>query len=115
MEILPAEVLRFFRTQGGDLSYKNDPFLNELGLIFLRRTDGLVRSLNLDPNYQRIYEDELATNFVKRPCALHVRVAAGASMIWGVGEAEPDPAPGSASATECCDRHYCVWWQSLQE
>ncbi len=57
---------RFYRTQSGDLSYKTDPSLNESKLIFLRKTDGLVYSLNLDPGYQRIYEDELATIFVRR-------------------------------------------------
>jgi hypothetical protein len=58
--------LRFYRTQSGDLSYKTDPSLNESRLIFLRKTDGLVYSLNLDPDFQRIYEDELATVFVRR-------------------------------------------------
>ncbi|MGB9071271.1 MAG: hypothetical protein WCC22_01250 [Terriglobales bacterium] len=57
---------RFFRTQGGDLSYKTDPSLNESGVILLRKTDGLVYSLNLDPNFRKIYEDELATVFVRR-------------------------------------------------
>jgi hypothetical protein len=57
---------RFFRTQSGDLSYKTDPSLNESGVILLRKTDGLVYSLNLDPNFRRIYEDELATVFVRR-------------------------------------------------
>lgn len=57
---------RFFRTQSGDLSYKTDPALNEAGVILLRKTDGLVYSLSLDPNFQRIYEDELATIFVRR-------------------------------------------------
>ena len=57
---------RFYRTQSGDLSYKTDPSLNESRLIFLQKTDGLVYSLNLDPNFQRIYEDELATVFVRR-------------------------------------------------
>jgi hypothetical protein len=57
---------RFYRTQSGGLSYKTDPSLNESGVIFLRKTDGLVYSLNLDPSFQRIYEDELATVFVRR-------------------------------------------------
>ena len=57
---------RFFRTQSGDLSYKTDPSLNESGVILLRKTDGLVFSLNLDPNYERIYQDELAVVFVRR-------------------------------------------------
>ena len=57
---------RFYRTQSGDLSYKTNPPLNESNLIFLRKTDGLVYSLNLDPGYQRIYEDDLATIFIRR-------------------------------------------------
>ncbi|MFI5118744.1 MAG: hypothetical protein ACHP8B_18815 [Terriglobales bacterium] len=57
---------RFFRTQSGDLSYKTDPSLNESGVILLRKTDGLVYSLNLDPNFRKIYEDELAALFVRR-------------------------------------------------
>jgi hypothetical protein len=57
---------RFFRTQSGDVSYKTDPALNEAGVILLRKRDGLVSSLALDPNFQKIYEDELAVVFVRR-------------------------------------------------
>ncbi len=57
---------RFYRTQSGDLSYKTDPSLNQADVILLRKTDGLVYSLNLDPNFERVYEDELATVFVRR-------------------------------------------------
>jgi len=57
---------RFFRTQSGDLSYKGDPWLNESGVILLRRTDGLAVSLSLDSNFRKIYEDELASVFVRQ-------------------------------------------------
>ena len=57
---------RYFQTQGGEPSYKTDPTLRESGVIMLRKTDGLVYALDLDPNFRKIYEDELATVFVRR-------------------------------------------------
>jgi hypothetical protein len=57
---------RFFRTQNGEALYKADPSLNESGVILLRKTDGLTYSLNLDPKFQKIYEDDLAAIFVRR-------------------------------------------------
>ena len=56
----------YFRTQGGDLSYKTDLTLGESRVILLRKTDGLVYSLGLDPNFRKIYEDELAAVFVRQ-------------------------------------------------
>jgi hypothetical protein len=57
---------RFFRTPSGDLSYKTDSYLSEAGVILPRKTDGLVYSLTLDPNFQKVYEDEVAAVFVGR-------------------------------------------------
>jgi len=53
-------------TLNGDISYKNDPYLNEAGLVLLRRRDGLVAALELDPRFHKIYEDPIATVFVRQ-------------------------------------------------
>jgi hypothetical protein len=57
---------RYFLTQNGDLTYKTDPTLGESRVILLRKTDGLVYSLSLDPNFQQIYQDDIATVFIRR-------------------------------------------------
>src|SRR5664280_431467 len=41
------------------------PVLNEAGVVLLRKTDGLVSTLDLDPRFRKIYQDELASVFVR--------------------------------------------------
>ena len=53
-------------TQNGDSSYRENPYLNEAGLVLLRRRDGLVSALELDPRFRKVYEDQLATVFVRQ-------------------------------------------------
>ena len=54
-----------FKTGNGDPSYKTDPVLNEAGIVLLRKTDGLVSTLDLDPRFRKIYEDKIASVFVR--------------------------------------------------
>jgi len=55
-----------FDTQSGDISYKNNPYLNEAGLVILHKQDGLVSALQLDPRFRKIYEDQIATVFARQ-------------------------------------------------
>ena len=55
-----------FETESGDLSYKTDPVLNESGTVLLRNGDGLVSALDQDPRFRRLYQDAIATVFVRQ-------------------------------------------------
>ena len=55
-----------FDTQNGEASYKSDPYLNEAGVVLLHRQDGLVSTLALDPRFRKVYEDQIATVFVRQ-------------------------------------------------
>src|ERR1019366_4042926 len=55
-----------FETESGDLSYKTDPVLNESVVVLLRNRDGLVSALDLDPRFRKIYQDAIATVFVRQ-------------------------------------------------
>jgi hypothetical protein len=54
-----------FTTDSGDSSYKTNSALNEAGVVLLKRTDGLVSTLDLDPRFRKIYEDKIASVFVR--------------------------------------------------
>jgi hypothetical protein len=58
--------MRFFRSENGDPSYIDDPYLNESGVILLQKTKPLAAVLNADQRFQKIYEDPLAVVFVRR-------------------------------------------------
>ncbi len=58
--------MRFFRSENGDPSYIDDPYLNESGVVLLQRTKPLAALLNGDQRFQKIYEDPLAVVFVRR-------------------------------------------------
>ncbi|HLI63327.1 MAG TPA: hypothetical protein VKV05_07990 [Terriglobales bacterium] len=55
-----------FDTQNGEASYKTNPYLNQAGVVLLRRQDGLVAALDMDPRFRKIYEDRMATVFVRQ-------------------------------------------------
>ena len=57
---------RLLETQNGDLSYKDNPYLNQSGVVLLRRQDGLAAALAIDPRFHKIYEDRIATVFVRQ-------------------------------------------------
>jgi hypothetical protein len=53
-------------TLNGDSSYKNDPYLHDANLVIVRRRDGLTSTLELDPGFRKVYEDQLAVVFVRQ-------------------------------------------------
>jgi len=55
-----------FDTSNGEASYKDNPYLNEAGVVLLHRYDGLVSALELDPRFRKIYEDPIASVFVRQ-------------------------------------------------
>lgn len=55
---------RFFKTQNGDESYKEDPYLNESHVILLPTRTALASVLLSDPNYTLIYQDKLAVIYL---------------------------------------------------
>ena len=58
--------LSFFRSENGDASYVNDPYLNASGVILLPTAKPLANVLLTDPRFKKIYEDRLAVVFVPR-------------------------------------------------
>jgi hypothetical protein len=56
----------FYGTQNADNSYKTDPYLNESGLVLLDSTLPLAKVLTVDPRFQLVYHDDIATVFVHR-------------------------------------------------
>jgi len=58
--------MSFFRSENGDASYLNDPYLNEAGVILLPKAKPLANVLDGDQRFKRIYEDRLAVIFVPR-------------------------------------------------
>ena len=57
---------KLFTTLNGESSYKTDPYLNDAGLVLLRRQDGLSSALALDPRFRKVYEDQMAVVFVRQ-------------------------------------------------
>lgn len=58
--------LSFFRSENGDASYVNDPYLNEAGIILLPKSKPLANALASDQRFKKIYDDRLAVVFVPR-------------------------------------------------
>ena len=56
---------RFFKTQQGDASYVEDPFLNESHLILLSNKIPLAKVLLQDSRFRLIYQDSLTVVFVR--------------------------------------------------
>ena len=57
---------QFFKTQQGDASYVDDPYLNEAQVVLLSKKDGLASVLLSDPRFSLIFQDSLAVVFVRR-------------------------------------------------
>jgi hypothetical protein len=57
---------QFFKTQQGDASYVDDPYLNEAHIVLLPKKDGLASVLLSDPRFSLIFQDSLAVVFVRR-------------------------------------------------
>ncbi len=56
----------FLKVQSGDAEYKTDVVLNESGIVLVRERDGLASALKFDPRFRKVYEDGLATVFVRQ-------------------------------------------------
>jgi hypothetical protein len=56
----------FFRTQQGDASYVDDPYLNEAKVVLLSKKVPLASVLLSDPRFSLIFQDSLAVVFVRR-------------------------------------------------
>ncbi|HUI84688.1 MAG TPA: hypothetical protein VL240_10715, partial [Candidatus Binatia bacterium] len=61
-----ATVSRFFQTELGEAGWRDDAYLNESGVVLLRTRDELVRRLEEDPRFDKVYKDPIATLFVRR-------------------------------------------------
>jgi uncharacterized membrane protein len=56
----------FYGTQNADNSYKTDPYLNESGIVLLDSNLPLAKVLTVDPRFQLVFHDEIATVFTRR-------------------------------------------------
>jgi hypothetical protein len=56
----------FYKTEQGDANYRDDPYLNQSGVVLLRTQDGLVPLLEDDLRFRKVYQDRIATVFVRR-------------------------------------------------
>ncbi len=65
---LYGEVLdkQFSDTESGNISYRDDPYLNESRVVLLRKRDGLVPLLQSDSRFQMVYQDAMAVVFIKQ-------------------------------------------------
>jgi len=57
----------FFNSQNAEASYTTDPYLNEAGVVLLGSEMPLAKILSVDPRFQLIYHDDIATAYAKRP------------------------------------------------
>jgi hypothetical protein len=57
----------FFDSQNGEKSYQTDPFLNEAGVVLLDSTLPLAKLLSVDPRFELVYHDQVATAYIRRP------------------------------------------------
>ncbi len=56
----------FFSSGNGNKSYASDPYLNQAGVVLLGKDIPLVNLMKIDPRFTVIYEDRIATVFVRR-------------------------------------------------
>jgi hypothetical protein len=57
---------RFYNSQEGEKSYISDPYLNEAGVVLLRKNLPLAGLLMTDPRFRVVYEDRIAAVFVRQ-------------------------------------------------
>jgi hypothetical protein len=58
--------MRFYKSENGDPSYMDDPYLKEARLVVLPRQTPLARLLNSNSRFTLIYGDSLSMVFVKQ-------------------------------------------------
>jgi hypothetical protein len=56
----------FFSSQNAEKSYETDPYLNEAGVVLLGSNIPLAKVLTVDPRFQLVYHDSIATVFARR-------------------------------------------------
>jgi len=56
----------FFNSQNAEASYTTDPYLNESGVVLLGSEMPLAKILSVDPRFELIYHDDIATAYAKR-------------------------------------------------
>lgn len=56
----------FFDSQNGEKSYQTDPYLNESGVVLLSSDLPLAKLLSVDPRFDLIYHDQVATAYVRK-------------------------------------------------
>jgi len=65
----------FFNSQNAEKSYETDPYLSEAGVVLLSSDLPLAKVLTVDPRFQLVYHDSIATVFARRspllPSPLH--------------------------------------------
>jgi hypothetical protein len=56
----------FYNSQSAEKSYTTDPYLNESGVVLLGSEMPLAKILTVDPRFQLVYHDDIATVFARR-------------------------------------------------
>jgi hypothetical protein len=56
----------FYASQSAEESYKTDPYLNEAGVVLLDSKLPLAKVLTIDPRFQLVFHDDIATVFAHR-------------------------------------------------
>jgi hypothetical protein len=56
----------FYASQSAEIGYKTDPYLNQSGVVILDSTLPLAKILTIDPRFELIYQDQIATVFARR-------------------------------------------------
>ena len=56
----------FFNSQNAEKSYTTDPYLNESGVVLLGSEMPLAKILTVDPRFQLVFHDDIATVFARR-------------------------------------------------
>jgi len=56
----------FYNSESAQESYKTDPYLNGAGVVLLDSTLPLAKVLTIDPRFQLVYHDDIATVFAHR-------------------------------------------------
>jgi hypothetical protein len=56
----------FYQSESGFPSYTTDPYLDESGVVILDSKVPLAKLLTIDPRFQLIYHDDIATVFARK-------------------------------------------------
>ncbi len=56
----------FYASQSAEKSYATDPYLNQASLVLLDSQLPLAKILTVDPRFELVYHDEIATAFARR-------------------------------------------------